>query len=97
MISESRLAEPNPALSLRPTRTRYWLIVFAITLAVIQYIDRVCISQAMPDIARDLRLTDAQKDEVYFAFGLTYAVCANPTVWLGTKIEGNSLLMRVPV
>jgi hypothetical protein len=27
---------------------RYWVIVFAVSLAVIQYIDRVCISQAAP-------------------------------------------------
>ena len=32
----------------RATRARYWVIVFAVTLAVIQYIDRVCISKAMP-------------------------------------------------
>jgi len=29
--------------ALQPTRTRYWVIVFAVTLAVITYIDRVCI------------------------------------------------------
>ena len=33
----------------RPTCVRYWVIVFAVTLSVITYIDRVCISQAAPD------------------------------------------------
>ena len=57
----------NPdARSNRATRTRNWVIVFAIALAVIQYMDRVCISQAMPDIARDLKLTDAEKGVVFF-------------------------------
>jgi hypothetical protein len=32
----------------RPTRTRGIVVVFAITLAVLQYIDRVAISQAAP-------------------------------------------------
>ena len=60
------MIDPNPtppgraATSLRPTRARYWVIVFAITLAVIQYIDRVCISQAEPDIAARPEFTDAQ-------------------------------------
>ena len=55
----------NMPPNFRPTRTRHWLIAFAIILAVIQYIDRVCISQAMPEIARDLQLTDAQKGAVF--------------------------------
>ncbi len=46
------LDNPNPKLTVhsaqRPTRTRYWVIVFAVTLAMITYIDRVCISQAAP-------------------------------------------------
>jgi hypothetical protein len=37
---------------------RYGVILFAITLAVLFYIDRVCISQAAPDIARELRFSD---------------------------------------
>ena len=29
-----------------PTHVRYWVVVFAVTLSVITYIDRVCISLA---------------------------------------------------
>ena len=53
-----------------PTRARYWVIVFAITLAVIQYVDRVCISQAAPDIAEDLGLSTKQMGYVFSAFTL---------------------------
>ena len=70
----------------QPTKARYWVIVFAITLAIIQYIDRVCISQAMPDIARDLRLSDAQKGAIFSAFGLAYALFEIPTGWLETRL-----------
>ena len=77
------------------THTRHWVIVFAIVLAVIQYIDRVCISQAMPDIARDLRLTDAQKGAIFSAFGLAYALFEIPTGWLGDKIGARKVLVRV--
>jgi len=84
-------APPN----LRPTRTRHWLIAFAIVLAVVQYIDRVCISQAMPQIALDLQLTDAQKGAVFSAFGLAYALFEIPTGWLGDKIGARKVLVRV--
>lgn len=37
-----------------PTKARYAVIAFAVTLAVITYIDRVSISQAMPFISKEL-------------------------------------------
>ena len=82
-------------VSARPTRTRYWLIAFAIILAVIQYIDRVCISQAMPDIARDLVLSDKQKGMIFSAFGLAYALFEMPTGWMGDKWGPRKVLVRV--
>ena len=80
---------------MQPTRTRHLLIVFAIVLAVVQYIERVCISQAMPDMARDLTLTDEQKGWVFAAFGLAYALFEIPTGWLGDKMGAKKVLIRV--
>ncbi|HEX2861227.1 MAG TPA: MFS transporter, partial [Lacunisphaera sp.] len=82
---------PSPV----PTRTRYWVIVFAVTLAVIQYVDRVAISQAMPDIAAEMKFTDAQKGMVFSAFTLAYALFEIPTGWLGDKVGAKSVLIRV--
>src|SRR5947208_1679243 len=84
-----------PMKASKPTRIRYCVIAFAIVLAVIQYIDRVCISQAMPEIARDLKLTDAQKGAIFSAFGLAYALFEIPTGWLGDKIGAKKVIMRV--
>ena len=66
---------PNaaPPTALRPTHTRYWVIVFAVALAIIQYIDKVCISQAAPFIQKDLHLSDEQMGWVFGAFTLAYA------------------------
>ena len=95
------MIHPNPtppmraATSLRPTRARYWVIVFAITLAVIQYIDRVCISQAAPFIIADLGLTKKQMGFVFSAFTFAYALFEIPTGWLGDKIGPRKVLMRV--
>ena len=41
----------------RPTHARYWVIFYAVTLAILSYINRVAISQAAPEIARDLNFT----------------------------------------
>ena len=49
----------------RPSHTRYVVVLFAIVLAVVQYVDRVSISQAMPDIARDLSLSADQQGWVF--------------------------------
>src|SRR5712691_2106210 len=85
---------PAPA---RPTRTRYWVIVFAITLAIITYIDRVCISQAAPDISRELGLSKKEMGLAFSAFALSYALFEIPGGWLGDWIGPRKVLMRVVV
>jgi MFS family permease len=95
---EDHPARPELAASLaavRPTHTRYWVIVFAITLAVIQYIDRVCISQAAPFISKDLGLSKPQMGLVFSAFVLAYALFEIPTGYMGDKIGPRRVLMRV--
>ncbi|MCI0336354.1 MAG: MFS transporter [Acidobacteria bacterium] len=79
----------------QPTRARYWVIFFAITLAVITYIDRVCISQAAPFISRDLGLTKDQMGWAFFAFGLAYALFEIPGGWMGDRYGARKVLMRV--
>lgn len=78
-----------------PTRARYWVIVFAITLSIITYIDRVCISQAAPDISRDLGLSKEEMGLAFSAFALSYALFEIPSGWLGDWIGPRKVLMRV--
>ncbi len=88
------MANPDPT-SAAPTRARYWVVVFAVALAVIQYIDRVCISQAAPAITADLGLSSSQMGYVFSAFTLAYALFEIPTGWLGDKIGARRVLLRV--
>src|SRR5277367_4700099 len=62
----------------KPTRTRYWVLVFAVSLAVITYIDRVAISWAAPDIQHDLGLDSVQMGWVLAAFAWAYALFEIP-------------------
>ena len=84
-----------PTTSAAPTRTRNWVIVFAVTLAVITYVDRVCISKSAEFIMRDLNLSKIQMGYAFTAFGWAYALFEIPGGWLGDKIGPRRVLMRV--
>jgi MFS transporter, ACS family, glucarate transporter len=79
----------------RATRARYWVVVFAVTLAIIQYIDRVCISKAMPSIQKELGFTNVQIGYIFGAFTLAYALFEIPGGWLGDKFGPRKVLLRV--
>jgi len=79
----------------RPTRVRYWVIVFAMTLAVITYIDRVSIGFALPDIRKDLGLTSVQMGWAFTAFGWAYALFEIPGGYLGDWIGPRNVLTRI--
>ena len=80
-----------------PTSARHWVIVFAVTLAIITYIDRVCISQAAPDIMNELKLTDVQMGYAFGAFFLAYGIFEIPGGWLGDCIGPRKVLTRVVI
>src|SRR6266404_1709929 len=87
-MKRSSTSELSPAgaqtgIQAGPTRARYWVIVFAITLAVLSYIDRVAISQAARPISQDLHLTKSQMGLIFGAFGISYALFEIPSGWLG--------------
>ena len=65
-----------------PTRARYVTVAFAMVLAVVMYIDRVCIGQAAPLISQDLGLTKIQMGWVFSIFAWAYALFEVPGGWL---------------
>ncbi|MBO0721564.1 MAG: MFS transporter [Blastocatellia bacterium] len=81
----------------KPTRARYWVIFFAVTLAVITYIDRVCISQAAPKISAELGLTPVQVGFAFSAFTFAYALFEIPGGWLGDVLGARRVLLRIVI
>jgi len=71
---------------MKPTHARYWVVVFALALAMVMYIQRVAISQAIVPIAAELNLNQAQKGIILGAFGLSYALFEIPMGLLGDKL-----------
>lgn len=78
-----------------PSRARHWVVVFAVTLAVLSYIDRVAISKAAPYISQDLGLTKTEMGRVFSAFALSYALAEIPSGWMGDKLGPRNVLMRI--
>ena len=95
MATHSSVSRPVGVPSQKPTKARYWVVVFAVTLAVLSYIDRVCISQAAPVISRDLGLTKSQMGMVFSAFAIAYALFEIPGGWMGDWMGPRRVLMRI--
>ncbi|MCC7235721.1 MAG: MFS transporter [Bryobacterales bacterium] len=79
------------------TNARKWVIVFAIALAILAYIDRVCISMAMPRMRAELGFTPVEVGWIFAAFSIAYALFEVPGGWLGDKIGPRKILMRIVV
>ncbi len=73
------------------------MLGFVVVLAIITYIDRVCISQAAGDIRRDLGFTEQQMGWVFSAFTISYALFEIPGGWMGDRYGPRSVLMKVVV
>jgi MFS family permease len=78
-----------------PSRARDKVLGFAATLAVITYVDRVCISKSADLMMHDLSLTKEQMGYAFSAFGWAYALFEIPGGWLGDRIGPRLVLMRV--
>jgi ACS family glucarate transporter-like MFS transporter len=82
---------------MQATRTRYWVVVFALALAMIMYIQRVAISQAIVPISADLHLNKTQTGLVLGAFGLSYALFEIPMGLLGDKLGVRWVLSQLVI
>jgi ACS family glucarate transporter-like MFS transporter len=80
----------------KPTRVRYIVLLFAASLSMITYLDRVCISSAQSDLIKDLGLrSEADLKWVFWAFGFAYALFEVPTGWLGDVFGPRKTLIRI--
>ncbi|WP_336963125.1 MFS transporter [Sphingobium aquiterrae] len=80
-----------------PSRVRYGVVGFALSLAVLSYVQRVAISQAAGPIAADLGLNKVQLGAVLGAFGLSYALFEIPMGLLGDKLGVRRVLTQIVI
>jgi MFS transporter, ACS family, glucarate transporter len=80
---------------MRASRARYVVVAFAVVLAIIQYVDRICISKGMKLIDADLHLGPKAIGWIYGAFTLSYSLFEIPTGWMGDRFGPKKTLIRV--
>jgi len=79
----------------KPTFARLWVVVFALSLAMIQYLDRSFMSQAAPMISAELKLSKQQMGLIFSAFTIAYALFEIPAGYLGDRIGPRKMLLRI--
>jgi ACS family glucarate transporter-like MFS transporter len=85
----------GPITTAPESRARVTVLWFAFLLAVVTYLDRVCISAAAPYISDELHLTTVQMGTVLSAFALAYALFEIPSGWLADVIGPRRVLTRI--
>ncbi len=80
---------------MKPTHTRYWVVAFALSLAMIMYIQRVAISAAAPYITKEFNLTNTEMGWVFGAFAASYALMEIPMGLMGDKLGVRRVLTQV--
>jgi sugar phosphate permease len=78
-----------------PSRARQVLLLFALTLAALHYLTRVCLSQSQSLISDDLGLTKKQMGLAMTAFGVAYGLFEVPCGWLGDRLGPRRVLTWV--
>ncbi len=76
----------------RPTRVRYAMVLLAMSVAVLLYLDRICLSTASAAVKKDLGLDGPQLDQALAAFFWTYALFQLPAGWLGDRFGARYVL-----
>ncbi|MSU70687.1 MAG: MFS transporter [Opitutaceae bacterium] len=95
MRSELAPASSNPIA--KSTRVRYKVAGLTFLLAMITYLDRVCIATLAPSIMAEFSITKVQMGYVFSAFALAYAAFEIPTARFADQIGTRAVLTRIVV
>jgi ACS family glucarate transporter-like MFS transporter len=75
----------NSPTVLRPSRARYGVLGFACSLALLTYLDRICIMQARQSIEEDLGFSETDMGLIFAAFLAGYMLLEVPGGWIGDR------------
>jgi MFS family permease len=78
-----------------PFPVRYRVVGAAVSLAMLTYLDRVCISAVAPAIMQDLGLSRIEMSYVFSAFTLAYGIFEIPTAWWADRIGSRRVVTRI--
>src|SRR5262245_57278971 len=94
--------EPTPAAVTveamrQPAPARWGVLIFLCTLALLLYIDRICIGQAETSIRSELGFDKKQMGWVFSAFMLAYCLFEVPTGHWGDRFGSRGVIARIVV
>jgi MFS family permease len=75
-----------------PSWVRHRVVALATLMAVLLYLDRICLSITMPFITEDLGLKEWQSDWLLGAFFWTYGLAQVPSGWLSDRFGPRRVL-----
>ncbi len=78
-------------------KRRYQVLGVLSILSMITFLDRIALSSASGSIMSDLHLSTVQWGWILGVFTLAYGLFEVPTGWLGDKIGGKKVLIRVVI
>lgn len=78
-------------------KKRYQVLLILSLLSMITFLDRIAISSASSNIMEDLHLSTVQWGWILGMFTLAYASFEIPTGFLGDKLGGKKILIRVVI
>src|SRR6185295_14360602 len=81
----------------RPTRARYGVLAFLCTLALLLYVDRVCIGQAAISIREELKLSKTQMSWIFNAFTFAYILFEVPTGHWADRYGSRGVIARIAI
>lgn len=93
----SETTEAHGNSNLPPSRARLVLVFFLCSMAFVLYVDRVCISQAVSSIKKDLNISDSEMSWVLAAFTLAYGLFEIPTGAWGDRYGSRRILTRIVI
>src|SRR5438105_3432101 len=100
-MSSSRtqtLVEPEPVKTVpnaRPTWVRFGVLFFLCTLALLLYVDRICIGQATKSICDELHLTKTHVSWANIGFIVAYCFFEVPTGNWGDCFGSRRVIARI--
>jgi ACS family glucarate transporter-like MFS transporter len=97
MLNPYEAPQADDSSQSRPTLVRYGVLFFLCTLALLLYIDRVCIGQAETWIREELRLTKTDMGRVFNAFILAYCLFEVPTGHWGDRFGSRRVIARIVI
>ena len=75
----------SPSATIKPTHVRYMVLLLAVAVYMITYIDRTFISTAIPAAQKELLFSDAVMGSVLAAHQLAYGLFQIPAGWLADR------------